>query len=260
MKILMKTTFLVSLLTIGLGTTFATSTDELQIKSGSFTATITDATSVGAIDSTCTGNGCFNNVSNPNGILGDSNPNAETTTAAGTINGWLITVTSGTSFSPADDPFGLDVSSLSATCVGGAAACSASPLDIKFSDISFSPANPAFLTGYSATISGSGSGSTSESAYYSNTNNIFAETTLIGTVGPFTATSGGSATGGVGSVAPYSLTLDEVFTDTGTNPISFSVDGSLSSVPEPGAIVLLGSILVLCAGLFRRRRLAQVNR
>jgi len=255
MKIFTKLTLLGSLLTIGLGTTFATSTDELLISSGGITATITDSTSISTIDQTCTGTGCYS-LTNTTGILGDSNISAGTTTAAGTINGWLITVTSGTSFSPSDIPFGLDISSLSATCIGGASACASSPLDIQFSDENFSPSNPAFVTQYSATISGPGSGSTSESAYFSNSNNLFAEDTLIGTVGPFTTTNSGSASGGVGSIAPYSLTLDQVFTDTGSGDISFSVDGSVSSVPEPGAIVLLGSILVLCAGIFRRRRLA----
>jgi hypothetical protein len=58
-------------------------------------------------------------------------------------------------------------------------------------------------------------------------------------------------TGGVGSVAPYSLTLDQVF--TATNNGLFSVDGSVSSVPEPGAVMLFGTVLALCASRLRRR-------
>ena len=159
------------------------------------------------------------------------------------LGGWKISVTSGTSNSPSDVPFGLDLSSLTATCsVGGA--CAGGSLDVQYSDINFSPSNPAFLTQYSATLNGTGS--TSERAYFSNSNTQFAETTLIGLVGPFTATNHGSATGGVGSVAPYSLTLDQVFTDSGS-AVSFSVDGSVSSVPEPGAVILLGTVLLFCA-------------
>jgi hypothetical protein len=55
-------------------------------------------------------------------------------------------------------------------------------------------------------------------------------------------------------VAPYSLTLDQVFTATGTDALSFSVDGSVSSVPEPGAVMLFGTVLALCASKLRRRR------
>jgi len=125
-------------------------------------------------------------------------------------------------------------------------------LDVKYSDINFSPANPSFITKYSATITGTGT--TSESAYFSNTNTLFAETTLIGTVGPFGDPGGsGFATGGLGSKAPFSLTLDQVF-DASASGATYSVDGSVASVPEPGAVILFGTVLVLCASKLRRRR------
>jgi hypothetical protein len=240
-RILMKITLLASLLTIGLGTTFATTTDELELIVGSQTAIISD-------NGSCSGTGCGS-------LTGDINSAAGTTTVTGSIGNWTISITSGTSNSPNDDPFGLDLTSLTAACSGGP--CDTNPLDVLYSDKNFSPANPSFITGYSTTISGSGNGSTSESAYFSNSNNLFQETTLIGTVGPFTSSNGGTATGGTGSVAPYSLTLAQVFTHgSGTNPISFSSDGSVSStvVPEPAAVMLLGTVLVLCASKLRRRR------
>jgi hypothetical protein len=260
----MKTTLLVLLITVGLGTTLATTTDALMITSGGYTATITDTSSVLSLDQTCTGNACYNPVTTvgpANGIVGDSTLSAGTTTAAGQINGWTISITSGTSASPSDLPFGLDISSFTATCTGlPGAGCSTQSLDIQFSDINFSPASPAFVTGYSLT-SLTGTGSTSESAYYSNSDDLFAETTLIGAVGPLTGVGGSTVSGGVGSVAPYSLTLDQVFAaDTSSAAVDYSVDGQISSVPEPGAVILFGTVLVFCASRLRRRRLSQDGR
>ena len=214
----MKTTLLVSILTIGLGTALATTSDAIKITVGASTATIADT---GACTGTC------------GTLSGDLNPLNGTDTVSGSLGNWVISITSGTSMSPADVPFGLDLTSLTATCNAN---CATNSLDVKFSDINFSPSNPSFVTGYSLT-SLSGTGSTSESAYYSNTNTLFAETTLIGTVGPFTGVAAGTKTGGVGSVAPYSLTLDQVFSATGSSAISFSVDGAVSSVPEPTGVI-----------------------
>jgi hypothetical protein len=239
MKILTKITILASLLAIGLGTTLATTTDTLQISVDGVTVQIQDNGSCVNI----AGTGCSS-------ISGDTNAAAGTDSINGTLGGWTLSIVSGTSNSPGDDPFGLDLTSLTATCKGGGT-CATNSLDVQYSDINFSPANPSFLTQYSDTQNGTGT--TSESAWFSNKNKLFAETTAIGTVGPFSGTSHGSATGGVGSVAPYSLTLDQTFTDAGSS-VAFSVDGSVSSVPEPGAIVLLGTVLVFCASKLRRRR------
>jgi hypothetical protein len=231
---------LVPLLTVGLGTMFATTTDELEIQLGGNTAIISDngaCTDVGASTACAT-------------LSGDSTPAAGTDTVSGTLGNWSILVTSGTSSSPSDVPFGLDLTSLTATCES---TCAGQTLIIRYSDINFSPANPSFITGYSTTINGTG-GSTSESAYYDNTNTIFGTGTLIGTVGPFTSTSSGTTTGGVGSVAPYSLTLVQTFSSSGgTGALSFSSDGSVASVPEPSAFMLFGSVLVGCGVLLRRR-------
>jgi hypothetical protein len=229
---LMKTTLVVLFLTIALGTTFATTTDQLQITVGSATATITD-------NGACAGTGCGS-------LSGDINLTNGTITVDGIISGWSITYTSGTSYSPSDVPVGLDTGTGTELIACAGITCAGSTLNILFSDINFSPANPSFLTQYSATISGTGTGHTSESAYFSNLNTQFAETTLIGTVGPFSATGSGSQTGGVGSSAPYSLTLAETFYAATANSIVFSVDGSVSSVvPEPMSLLLLGGCLLV---------------
>ena len=242
----MKKTLLALLLTIGLGTTFATTTDALMITVSGSSCTIYDN---GSSPSVSVGGGCAS-------LSADINLTAGTTTVDGTLDGWTISIVSGTSFSPSDVPIGLGIESFTATCLGGAATCATDSLDVQYSDINFSPSNPSFITGYSLT-SLSGSGSTSESASFSNTNKLFAETTAIGTVGPFTGVKSGTATGGAGSTAPYSLTLDQTFTDTiGATPVVFGVSGQVSSttIPEPGAVILFGTVLVFCASKLRRRR------
>jgi hypothetical protein len=236
---------LAPLLTIGLGTAFATTTDALMISASGTSCTIYDN---GVPPNVSVGGGCA-------GLIGDINPTVGTTSVTGTIDGWSISITSGTSFSPADVPVGLAIESFTATCTGVAGSgCSTEALDIQYSDINFNPANPEFITGYSLT-SLAGIGSTSESAYFSNTNTLFAETNLIGTVGPLTSVSAGTATGGVGSVAPYSLTLDQSFVaDTSGAPVAYGVSGQVSSVPEPSAIMLFGGVLFGCGAILRRRK------
>jgi len=85
--------------------------------------------------------------------------------------------------SPALTPYGLALGSLSAECVLQTGCAN---LDIQLSDSGFTQA--VFLqTAYGAADFGSGA-STMQSAYESNSNVDFAETTLVETVGPFNGT------------------------------------------------------------------------
>jgi hypothetical protein len=161
-------------------------------------------------------------------------------------DGWDIGIVFGTSHSPNGNPE-LDVTSVTASCDTGTACAT---LDILFSDTGFTGSS-GLATTYSATDTG---GTTSESAYYSTSNALFAETTLIGAVGPF------SSPGGVGTIAgggtpgstPYSLTLDQVFNDSNGGNVTFSVDGNITT-PEPTSIVLFGTILSLGGFALRRK-------
>jgi hypothetical protein len=217
-------------------------TDAIKLTSGGQIATIADNLA------------CVNVAGTPcAGLTGDLNPLTGTTTVAGTINGWTLNITSGTSHSPNLSPFGLDITTLTASC-GIAGGCTgANDLHAIFSDINFAVpvAAGGFATTYSATITGGGS--TSESAFVDNSNTLFGEPAggLIGTVGPFVAPGGaGSKTGGPAGVPNYSLTLDQVFDGAGS---SFSADGNITT-PEPSTIALLGTALVGLGWLTRRRR------
>jgi hypothetical protein len=228
-KLLLGSLFIAGLTQVALATT----TDELQIVSGSTTVTITD-NGPGDTDST-------------DGQIQYSNSN---------LNGWNIFVVFGASGSPGTAP-ALDLTSLTATCGGlFTTTCAANPLQVIYSDIGFTQSDSSFSTTYSGAISNGGT--TSESAYLDASNVIFGTTTLIGTVGPF------GSPGGVGTVttpfsagpSPYSMTLDQVFTDDGSGSnVVFSVDGSVSGVPEPGTVALFGTVLAFCASKLRRRKL-----
>jgi hypothetical protein len=217
----------------------ATTTDELIISSGSDSCTIVDNVSPP------TGTGC-------GGLFGDVNPNAGTDAVLGSINGWTINITSGTSNSPNTNPL-LDLSSETANC--SAACTGANSLTIVFTDINFTA--PGSLTStYSNTQTGAGT--TTQSAYYSDTNALNTLTTQIGTTLTFTGSNVGTVSGGTAPSSPYSLALVQNFSGTAT----FSVDGNITAVPEgwslSSALGMLGFGVVALV-VARRRGLVKTS-
>ena len=205
-------------------------TDELQLSSGASTTTITD-----------------------NG-LGDSNPAVGTITWSGSINGWNVSFTSGTSNSPdPGPPSALDLGSLVATCSPTGGSCSADPLTIMFTDTGFTPQEAYYLFGFSSTILTSG---TADGYAYMGTS-AFDEAIPLGelTLSSVQALSVTTPNPG-GGTTPYSLTLETVLSDTNGQSVEFSTDAALVGVPdipEPSAVMLLGTVLLACGLVFRRR-------
>lgn len=130
----------------------------------------------------------------------------------------------------------------------------AGTLHIWWSDINFNtPPGYAQMAGGGTNNKG---GTITYNVYADAGNHLFAPTTLLGTLGPFSGT--GSSYGGdlAGSVSvpqppPYALMEELVYTVTGAT--SMSGDFSLDIVPEPASVALFGGVLLFTVSALRRR-------
>jgi hypothetical protein len=111
-----------------------------------------------------------------------------------------------------------------------------------------------FLTQWSGNFTGAAS-SAKLTTYYDPTDTAFytgASATQLYTNAEAGSPFSGSGTGSAAAVAPYALT-EVVTLTTGPGTASFSTDGSITAVPEPITLSLLGTGLV-GLGLARRRK------
>jgi hypothetical protein len=199
---------------------------ELQLTSGGFTSGIILGSSCGGGTETCV-------------------------MFSGSVGAWVINMTSGDSTGGSSAT--MDLSSLNATTSGNAA-----PLEIQLSGTDFTAADPLWALQSSGTLV-SGGGTVAYSAYVDNTNTALQETTLIGTLGPFSSSYNAAQSFTNNATAPYSLTED-VYLTAGSNGAKWSTDSSIAPdptpAPEPSALLLTGlSVGLLLLG---RRRLLVV--
>jgi len=184
-----------------------------------------------------------------NGV-GDSAPAAGNVVYNnGNFNGWNITVTAGVSSSPNASPVGIDLTVL-ANCVSGN--CTSQTLEALFSDTGFTTVPGSATSTYSGTDAGTGNSATGN-AYVDNSNTLFGEPaagklspTIVGVNGFV-----GSSNSALAVVAPYSLTIDDVFA-AGAG-VRYSTDHNIGVTPEPAAVLSLGTLALGLAGLFRKK-------
>jgi hypothetical protein len=196
----------------------------------------------GADTATAVDNGTTTNVGSA--IGNDSNAGTGIITVAGSINGWSVSFTSGTSTSPGGTPL-LDLAGF-VSCSSGC-----SPLTIDFSDVGFTAAAGGFTASFAPIMTGNASAV--QTAYDDPSNTLFGQAQTIGTIGPFTSNNSGTVTGG-GPAGPgaYSVSLVETLTDV-SGPVTFSTDSNVATVPEPASLFLMGSGLFGLATYGRKK-------
>lgn len=166
-------------------------------------------------------------------------------TYSGAVGNWTLNVSTG-STDAVNPPF-LDLSSLNKS------GSSPGALTILTSDNGYTPQQLGFQLDVGGTQNTPGS--VAFSAYGGTSNTMFDTTTQIGSTLTFnTGAYSGSTQGySASNTSPYSLTLEAVLNYTGTGKESVSFDAALNPIPEPAAIVLLGTAVLSIISLRRRQ-------
>jgi hypothetical protein len=158
------------------------------------------------------------------------------------VGNWDLDLTGGAASAPG--MINMDLTSLNATST------SSGSLKIEFTEWGNTvPAQGFKLKGSGSLVSGVGTSTIS--AWFDNGDVPYGHASLIGSLGPFDTDYLASISALGPGVPLYSLT-EQVTLTSGVGGVRWSTDSSLTAVPEPAAVVLLGSLLVLCTSKLRR--------
>jgi hypothetical protein len=198
------------------------------LSSGGASCTISD----GALSAICAGGGT---------ATGDLSGTGGVVTSSVSVGNFTLNITTGASnFAPTI----MDLNDISGSNAAGG------DLTIQFSETGF-----ADITGvnmkFAGTLDAPAGSTVSVANWFGSSNTLFSLGTLLGSFGAFGpgAFSQTQVAGLPGSPNPFSLT--QVLTIHSTGSLLYSGDASMSPVPEPATMVLLGTGLLAA---FRARR------
>ena len=179
----------------------------------------------------------------------DENSGQGMVTWTGSVGNFGINITSGITkpaIGSATDPQ-MEIISFDATYLGSGGGT----LNVKFSEIDFT--SPA--TEWRSSIGGTTDGTVSIETFLDNTNTLFAEGTLLASLGPYSAASFSETFDNnltTSPSSPYSLTTHVTITHAIANETT-NFGTKLTTIPDPAAVFLLGSAcLIGFSGLQRK--------
>ena len=187
--------------------------------------------------------GATNVIVSDNGS-GDLDPTVGQIIFSGAVGDWNINLTTGLSHGPG--LAAMDLGSTDATSTGP------STLIIEFSDTGFTVGAPGFEVRATGHITNSGSGTATIDSWFDNSNVLFGQGGSIATLGPFSPSYDATGSSAGPGVPLYSLT-EQITLTSGTGGVEWSTDTTLSAVPEPASVALLGGVLLFTVSAIRRK-------